>query len=220
MDPKTPPTPDVIDHPAPLTIRDARADEFDALGRLLVRVYSALDGFPTPAEQPRYYELMANVGRFARVPQARVLVAVRADAVLAGGVVYFGDMAHYGSGGRATLVRDASGMRLLGVDPWHRGAGVGRSLTRACIALARRRGHAQMILHTTAPMQVAWRLYESLGFVRFEDLDFAQQGLPVFGFRLALTGVRPHGANRAPCTCTPPDTQDPGPRGHRAGILR
>lgn len=215
-----PPTPGVIDNHAPLTIRDARLDEFDALGRLLVGVYAALDGFPTPAEQPRYYELIANVGRFADVPQARVLVAVRADAVLAGGVVYFGDMAHYGSGGSATSVRDASGMRLLGVDPRHRGAGVGTALTRACIALARRRGHAQMILHTTAPMQAAWRLYESLGFVRSQDLDFSQQALPVFGFRLALTGVRPHGDNRAPCTCTPRDTQAVGPRGHRADACR
>jgi hypothetical protein len=35
-------------------------------------------------------------------------------------------------------------------------------------------------------MQVAWRLYEQLDFVRSEDLDFSQQGLPVYGFRLRL----------------------------------
>ncbi len=44
-----------------------------------------------------------------------------------------------------------------------------------------------MILHTTPAMQVAWRLYESLGFVRSDGLDFSQQSLPVFGFRLQLT---------------------------------
>jgi RimJ/RimL family protein N-acetyltransferase len=35
-------------------------------------------------------------------------------------------------------------------------------------------------------MPVAWRLYEKLGFERSKDLDFSQDGLPVFGFRLWL----------------------------------
>ena len=33
---------------APLVIRDARADEFEAIGRMMVAVYSGLDGFPKP----------------------------------------------------------------------------------------------------------------------------------------------------------------------------
>jgi hypothetical protein len=35
-------------------------------------------------------------------------------------------------------------------------------------------------------MQIAWKMYENLGFKRSEDLDFMQGELPVFGFRLAL----------------------------------
>jgi len=35
-------------------------------------------------------------------------------------------------------------------------------------------------------MQVAWGMYEKLGFVRSEDLDFEQEGIPVLGFRLVL----------------------------------
>jgi GNAT superfamily N-acetyltransferase len=139
-----------------LTIRDARPDEFTALGRLLVEVYSGLAGFPTEAAQPQYYELLADIGRF------------------------------YGSGGTATSVKNASGIRLLGVSTRYRNLGAGRALTQACIELARKAGRAEVILHTTRAMQVAWRLYESLGFVRSEDLDFSQQGLPVFGFRLRL----------------------------------
>jgi ribosomal protein S18 acetylase RimI-like enzyme len=169
-----------------LTIRDARPDEFAALGRLLVEVYSRLEGFPTPAEQPGYYEMLANIGRFTEKPGARVLVAAQPNGELAGGVVYFGDMTHYGSGGSAPSIRSASGIRLLGVDPRHRGLGAGRALTRACVELARQQDHAQVILHTTLAMQVAWRLYENLGFARSADLDFSQQGLAVFGFRLVL----------------------------------
>lgn len=169
-----------------LTIRDLRPDESDALGRLLVDAYSRLEGFPTPAEQPKYYEMLADIGSFATRPATRVLVALTPDGELAGGVVCFADMAQYGSGGTATTVRNASGIRLLGVDPKFRKTGAGRTLTNACIQLAREAGHDQVILHTTQAMQIAWGLYESLGFTRSDDLDFSQQGLPVFGFRLKL----------------------------------
>lgn len=174
----------------PLTIRDLQPGEFEALGRLMVEVYSNLEGFPSPEEQPRYYELLANIGRFTEKKDARVLVALSAEGELVGGVVYFGDMAEYGSGGTATAERNASGIRLLGIHPRFRGQGAGRALTQACIDLAREQGHGQVILHTTEAMRVAWGLYERLGFTRSEDLDFSQQALPVYGFRLPLTGGR------------------------------
>lgn len=172
--------------PHGLHIRDAHPEEFAPLGRLLVAVYSQLEGFPSPAEQPRYYAMLANIGEFTQKPRARLLVALDPAGALVGGVVYFGDMAHYGSGGSATAVRDASGIRLLGVDPRFRGAGAGRALTERCIALAREAGHREVILHTTAAMRLAWAMYERLGFVRSTDLDFEQQGFPVHGFRLVL----------------------------------
>jgi len=173
---------------APLTIRDLRPSEFEALGQLMVGVYSQLEGFPTPAEQPRYYEQLANIGRFTEKPGTRVLVAVTPEDELVGGVVYFADMTHYGSGGIAASIRNASGIRLLGVDPRFRGSGAGRALTSACIELARDAGHSQVILHSTQAMQIAWGLYERMGFARSEDLDFVQEGFPVFGFRLPLRG--------------------------------
>jgi ribosomal protein S18 acetylase RimI-like enzyme len=169
-----------------LTIRDLRHEEFDTLGRLMVEVYSSLEGFPTPSEQPQYYEMLANVGRFTENPSARVLVAVSPESDLVGGVVYFSNMAEYGSGGIATTVVNASGIRLLAVSPKHRNIGAGKALTKACIQLAQEKDHSQVILHTTQSMRIAWELYERLGFARSEDLDFSQQGLSVFGFRLAL----------------------------------
>ena len=169
-----------------MIIRDLHPFEFDALGRLMVDVYSKLEGFPTPAEQPQYYELLANIGRFTEKPDTRVLVAVSPEGDLMGGVVYFGDMAQYGSGGTATSITNSSGIRLLGVDPRFRNAGAGRALTNECIRLARERGHSQVVLHTTQAMRTAWGLYERLGFTRSQDLDFSQQGFPVYGFRLRL----------------------------------
>lgn len=169
-----------------LTIRDLRPEESQALGQLLVRVYSQLPGFPSPQDQPGYYRTLEEIGRFAERPGARVLAAFLPDQTLVGGVVYFGDMAHYGSGGLAPTLTGCSGIRLLGISPEHRGVGAGKALTQACLALARDRGHHQVVLHTTQAMQTAWGMYERLGFRRSEDLDFLQKDLPVFGFRLDL----------------------------------
>ncbi len=181
-----------------LHIRAIRKDEFAALGQLMVEVYSNLDGFPTPSEQPRYYEMLANIGRFTEKNDTQVLVALSAGTdELIGGIVYFADMAQYGSGGTATRIKNASGIRLLGVSAKARGMGVGKTLTDACIQLAREKKHAEVILHTTQAMQTAWRLYEGLGFKRSKDLDFLQEGLPVFGFRLRLTANSSHSENHA-----------------------
>ena len=61
-------------------IREARADEHVALGQLMVAVYAALEGFPGPAEMPKYYELLANIGQWADKPGARLLLAVAGNA--------------------------------------------------------------------------------------------------------------------------------------------
>ena len=173
---------------AGFTVRPALPGEYPALGQLLVRVYGQLDGFPKPHEQPGYYEMLANIGNLALKPGVQLLVAAAGDRIL-GGVVYFPDMALYGSGGTATREKNASGFRLLGVDPEARGGGVGRSLVEKCIGLAREQRHAQVIIHTTSAMKVAWKMYEARGFRRSTDLDFMQGELQVFGFRLGLDQV-------------------------------
>jgi ribosomal protein S18 acetylase RimI-like enzyme len=168
------------------SIRDILPEEFEALGALMVDVYSSLPGFPGADVQPAYYEMLAGIGGFSRKPATQVLVAVAADGALLGGVVYFSDMAQYGAGGTAGAVKNASGIRLLGVDPATRGLGVGKALALACIERARTNRHAEVVLHTTKAMQLAWAMYERLGFVRSDDLDFSQGALTVYGFRLRL----------------------------------
>lgn len=168
------------------TIRDAHSSEFPAIGKLTVEVYSKLDGFPSQEDNPEYYQRLSNIGGFTEFPETRLLVAVTDAGAILGSVVYCGDMAYYGSGGSATSEKNASGFRLLAVDPSARGMGVGKALTNACINLAKEAGHAQLIIHTTDAMQPAWRMYEKIGFTRSEDLDFLMKGLPVYGFRLSL----------------------------------
>ena len=167
-------------------IRNAKPSEFTAIGKLMVQVYSQLDGFPKENEQPAYYSMLYSIGEFTNKPETELLVAVVDRGKVVGAVVYFGDMQHYGSGGTATQKKNAAGFRLLAVSPEARGLGIGKLLTLECIRKAKENNLSQVIIHSTKAMQTAWKMYERLGFRRSEDLDFMQQELPVYGFRLKL----------------------------------
>lgn len=168
------------------TIRNAKPNEFAEIGNLMVKVYSQLEGFPKESEQPKYYEMLANIGALTEKPETELLIAISSDNKIAGGVVYFGDMKYYGSGGIATREKNAAGFRLLAVDNTIRGEGIGKLLTNECIRKTKNKRINQVIIHTTKAMQTAWGMYEKIGFKRSEDLDFMQGELPVFGFRLFL----------------------------------
>ena len=167
-------------------VRNAKPEEFAEIGNLMVLVYSQLDGFPKPNEQPAYYQMLSNIGDQTKKPCTELLVAITTDGKIAGGVVYFSDMQYYGSGGTATKEKNASGFRLLAVDPTYRGQGIGKLLTLECIKKAKEDKTQCVVIHTTKAMQTAWKMYEKIGFKRNEDLDFMQGELPVFGFRLSL----------------------------------
>lgn len=167
-------------------VRNAKPSEFMELGKLMVQVYSQLEGFPTANEQPNYYKMLANIGELTNNSKTELLVAVSSDHKIVGGVVYFGDMKYYGSGGIATKEQNASGFRLLAVDSKARGYGIGKLLTNECIKKAIENKQSQIIIHSTKAMQIAWKMYENLGFKRSLDLDFLQGELPVFGFRMML----------------------------------
>ncbi|NER13577.1 GNAT family N-acetyltransferase [Leptobacterium flavescens] len=172
-------------HPA-YEVRNAKPEEFEEIGALMVRVYSQLEGFPNASDQPEYYRMLAQIGELTKKPETELLVAVSPQGKIDGAVVYFSDMKYYGSGGTATKEKNASGFRLLAVDHDARGRGVGKLLSRECIRRSTEKKHQQMVIHSTKAMKIAWKMYEKLGFKRSEDLDFMQEKLPVFGFRLQL----------------------------------
>lgn len=167
-----------------IEIRKANPNEFEKIGKLMVDVYSNLEGFPKKDEQPKYYQMLKNIGIFVKKPSTELLVAVNSESEILGAVVYFSDMLYYGSGGSATLEKNASGFRLLAVDTKTRGKGIGKLLTKECIKKTKIDKNKQLIIHTTKSMFIAWEMYEKLGFKRSEDLDFIQEDLQVFGFRL------------------------------------
>lgn len=168
------------------TIRNAKPSEFKRIGQLIVAVYSGLEGFPKADEQPEYYNTLAQIGEFTKKSGVELLVAVSDNGKILGGVLYFSNMKNYGSGGTAPMEQNASGFRLLAVDPAARGLGIGKALSLECIARAKMHGHQQILIHSTAFMKLAQRMYRKLGFKRSQDLDFEQRGLQVHGFRLNL----------------------------------
>jgi len=167
-------------------VRNANTSEFEEIGKLMVQVYSQLEGFPSATDHPDYYKVLANIGELTKKPNTELLVAVSPKGKIGGAVVYFSDMTYYGSGGTATKEQNASGFRLLAVAPQTRGQGIGKLLTHTCIQKAKKNKHAQVIIHTTKSMQTAWEMYKKLGFKRSPDLDFMQSNLQVFGFRLVF----------------------------------
>jgi GNAT superfamily N-acetyltransferase len=145
-----------------MTVRVARPQEYDALGALTVVAYRALLGQDMDAG---YASELADVS--GRATLADVLVDVDDGGRLLGGVTYIpgpGPMAWFDDAGDA-------GMRMLAVDPAAQRRGVGTRLVAACVDRAAAAGKRRLLLHTTAPMTVAHRLYERAGFRRDPGRD-------------------------------------------------
>lgn len=151
-----------------IEVRDARPDEYAALGGLTLAAYRAIPGH-TPS--PDYADLLRDVA--GRAAAARVLVAVEGpDGPPLGTVTYVpgpGPLAEFSGAGEC-------GMRMLAVAPAARGRGAGRALVEACVARAREDGRVRLVIHTTDTMTAAQALYRSAGFDRRPELDFATDG--------------------------------------------
>ncbi|TVZ51572.1 GNAT family N-acetyltransferase [Dokdonia sp. Hel_I_53] len=167
-------------------IRNVRLEEFEDIGELMVSVYSQLDDFPKKTEQPDYYNMLLNVGELTKNEHTELIVAISQKNKVVGAVEYFSDLKNYGSGGVISKIQNASGFRLFAVDPLERGNGLGKMLTYECIYRAKISNKKQVYIHSTKSMQVAWSMYGKLGFSRFPDIDFMQEKLSVYGFKLNL----------------------------------
>ena len=166
----------------PLRVRDARADERDAVRALTLRAYAEYASIMAPASWAGL-DGAVRAALASDAPAERI-VAVR-DGVLLGSVHLFPPATDaYGAlAGRAPWPE----LRLLAVAPEVRGLGVARALVAECVRRARRSGARALGLHTSASMRVAMAMYERMGFERAPEHDFQPAGAElVQGYRLRL----------------------------------
>lgn len=99
------------------------------------------------------------VARIVASPATRQLVAAAED----GRIVGLLSVALYDvPSGRKAWIEDVV------VDAATRGRGIGEALVREALALARHEGVARVMLTSNATRRASHRLYERMGFVRYE----------------------------------------------------
>jgi GNAT superfamily N-acetyltransferase len=166
-------------------IREARPDEYDQVGDVVVRAYEPF-GEPDDEGWQEHLALTRQVAD--RAQRTVVLAAVEDGRVLGSATIeldgVIGDDDHEVAPGWAYL-------RMVGVDPDAQGRGVGRALVQDVIDRVRAAGRQHLGLRTAPPMHVAHAMYESFGFVRDTSLDYGSHGdVSLFGYRLDLSDDR------------------------------
>lgn len=74
--------------------------------------------------------------------------------------------------GAVYCIRNGEGvaqLRLLFVEEWARGLGIGAKLVDRCIRFARSKGYRRMVLWTNSSLESARRIYDAAGFVQAKE---------------------------------------------------
>jgi GNAT superfamily N-acetyltransferase len=77
-------------------------------------------------------------------------------------------------------------LRLLLVEPFARGHGIGRALVEECISFAREAGYRDLVLWTNEPLKHARPIYDRLGFVLDREFTHSRFGVEMLGQDLRL----------------------------------
>ncbi|MFE7508948.1 GNAT family N-acetyltransferase [Promicromonospora sp. NPDC057488] len=150
-----------------VVVRRVRDDEHHAAAEVLVTAYS--HDFEI---SDSYRQSLGAVSRWAS--EHEVWVAVPAGETGGGATRVLGVVVTPALGGPALSQLALDGeldFRLLATHPDARGGGVGETLVRHVIALARDRGARRVVMNSGDQMRAAHRLYERLGFGRLYERE-------------------------------------------------
>ncbi|MFD2568995.1 GNAT family N-acetyltransferase [Spirosoma soli] len=158
-----------------LVYRRAIITDAPNIVRLTLRAYHDYQAVLAPADWARMETNLANESLFVELLNKAVAFICEIDNQPAG-VIFL-----IPKGNPTTIFpADWSYIRLLGVDPLHRGLGIGRKLTQLCVHHAQVSGEMGVALHTSEFMNTARQMYENLGFQREKELS------PMYGKRYWL----------------------------------
>ncbi|HEX4290731.1 MAG TPA: GNAT family N-acetyltransferase [Trebonia sp.] len=169
-----------------MIIREARPDEYPAIGELRVTAYQALGLLPEGSD---YVDTLRGFG-FGT--DCTVLVATdetQTETQTDTGTGILGTITIEPWEPSSELAKDdtEADIRAFAVAPQGQGQGVGRSLLQAVIERADKRGLRRLRLCTNPVMASAQHLYETSGFSRTPDLDWSPgPGLTLRAYELDL----------------------------------
>ena len=160
-------------------IRVATTGEHAEIDALALEAWQVLKHGYDPQ---KWGELLISVGRMSTLAtDGRLLVAVAKAEEIAGAVGYMPP----GRSNPKIFPPDWPSIRMLVVRPSHRGRGIGKALTNACIHEAVKDGARCIGLHTSPIMEVALPMYLRMGFL--EDAELPPiAGAPYARYVLAL----------------------------------
>lgn len=160
-----------------ITIRPARADDLDAVARVLCAAFEPYRwAASTPAEREaldRHLTEVADVGSI--VGESELFVASAADRIVGAAMLEPPNRPGPPLPGPCAKPwpRAWASLRRLGVEPAYRGRGVGSMLVDARLARARELGATAALLHTSPIFAVVHGMVGRHGWQRVPEWDFS-----------------------------------------------
>lgn len=148
------------------TLREFTPTDTDSVNALARAAFEQFRG-----EYSDWPAFSSNIGSMASLAASGELIVASDQERIVGAVVYVGP--HKPK--RDFFSLECPILRMLVVDPTHRGLGIGRALTQECISRARRDGASVIALHTSRIMEIALPMYLRMGFV------FEREAPRIFG---------------------------------------
>ncbi|MFE4194689.1 GNAT family N-acetyltransferase [Paenarthrobacter sp. NPDC056912] len=145
---------------ATYVIREARHEEYDAVGQL---TYEGFGHHLPGARQPDEERLGLLLDAAARAREGVLLVA---EDLETGRLVGTATLLPFGSNLSRQAQEGEVELRLLAVLPEARRTGLGRKLLDESARLATSRGAGRIVLDTAVDNETSQRLYRRLGYVR------------------------------------------------------
>jgi len=160
----------------PIAVRTAEPRELDAADRVARIAFGEYE-----ARFPEWIPLLREGRPMARLAADGEVLVADHDGAIVGAVAYLAP----GRSKEPAFRPEWAVLRMMAVDPAHRGRGIARALAEECARRARRDGAASLALYTSPAMKIAVELYVRMGFQRRSEIA-PVVGMPAVVYELPL----------------------------------